>query len=56
MSLAAKLAQLRSTKNCCPYAANYADQPPVNGWIKTYCKVCKKWVGSRPENLPKRRP
>lgn len=54
MGLAEKIAQLKAARNCCHYRANWADQPAFNGWIKTYCRVCRKWLGNRLEDRRKR--
>lgn len=38
---------------CCLNPVNWKDQPDPKrfGWITSFCKVCQRWLGSRPENV-----
>lgn len=51
MGLAEKIAQMRASQGCCHYPANWQASSDVRpGWLKFHCRVCGKWVGSRPQN------
>lgn len=47
---------MRAKISCgCVFREDYIEEADPNryGWIRTNCRACGKWIGSRPENLRK---